>query len=80
MYYVYVLLSKKHNKTYTGIAYDLGRRLRQHNRGLNTFTKRYRPWKIIYTDKYRDRLEARKREKYLKSTAGRRWIKKNLFG
>jgi len=43
------------------------------------FTKRYLPWKYIFTERFGNRVEARKREKYLKSATGRRWMSKNLF-
>lgn len=79
MYFVYILWSKTYNKTYTGITDNLDRRLIQHNQGYHAYTQRFRPWRILYTEMYADRLAARKREKYLKSAAGRRWIKKNIF-
>ena len=70
MYFVYILLSKRYNKTYTGITDNLDRRLKEHNEGSGIFSKRYRPWKILYSEIAKDRLLARKREKYLKSAAG----------
>ena len=33
----------------------------------------------LYTQCVKDRIEARKREKYLKSTSGRRWMSKSVF-
>jgi len=79
MYYVYILRSKTSNKTYAGITDNLDRRLQQHNYGYHFYTKRYCPWVLLYREKYKNRDEARKREKYLKSAAGRRWLKKTLF-
>ena len=75
---IYILLSLNYQKTYIGITSDPGKRLVQHNNGCNNYTRRYRPWKIIYTEKHISELEARKREKYLKSSAGRKFIKKLL--
>ena len=40
------------------------------------FTKRHLPWKIIYTEEYQTWAEARVKEKYLKSNAGKIWLKK----
>ena len=77
--FVYILASKRYRKTYAGITDDLGRRLNEHNAGKETYTKRYKPWKVIYKENVDNRKEARKREKYFKSSAGRCWIKKNLF-
>ena len=79
MYFVYILFSKNFNKTYVGITDNLKRRLYQHNKGFHFYTKRYIPWEIIYSEKMVDRISARKKEKYLKSAAGRRWIRRNLF-
>ncbi len=36
------------------------------------------PWKLVYSEKYLNILDARKREQYFKSTAGRRYIKKHI--
>jgi len=79
MYFVYILLSLNHKRTYVGITDNLVRRLQQHNAGYHFYTKRYLPWKIIYNEEVDNRLLARKREKYLKSAAGRKWIKRNIF-
>lgn len=79
MAFVYILLSQKFKKTYTGSTTDLDRRIKEHNAGNHVFTKRYIPWKIIYKEEYPTLIEARKREKYLKSCAGRKFIEK-LFG
>jgi predicted GIY-YIG superfamily endonuclease len=53
-------------------------RLHDHNLGKNRFTKGHRPWKIIYEENHPDWSSARKREKYLKSAAGKNWLKKHL--
>jgi len=52
--------------------------LLSHNAGKVKSTKSYLPWKLIYNEEFETRIEARKREKYLKSAAGRRWRKNNL--
>jgi len=76
MAFVYILLSKNFKKTYTGSTVNLDRRIKEHNAGKNTFTKRYMPWNLIHKEEYESLAEARKREKYLKSCAGRRFIKR----
>jgi len=43
------------------------------------FTKTYGPWNLIYTEQFVTEREAVLKEKYYKSAAGRRFIKKNLF-
>lgn len=72
---VYVLKSLNHNKFYTGSTFDIKRRLIEHNNGKSIYTKRFMPWKVIYTEECVKILDARKREKYLKTSAGRRFLK-----
>ena len=76
MAFVYILLSQKFKKTYTGSTTDLGKRINKHNNGKNISTKRYAPWQLFYKEEYETLSEARKRERYLKSCAGRKFIKK----
>jgi putative endonuclease len=76
MAYVYILKSIGFAKTYVGSTSDLVVRLDEHNNGLSTYTKRYKPWKIVYSENFGTLHEARLREKYFKSAAGRRYIKK----
>lgn len=79
MFYTYILLSKIADKTYTGHTDNLEKRLKEHNLGRSTFSRRYRPWKVLYKEIYNTEDKAIRREKYFKSAAGRRFIKKNLF-
>jgi len=79
MYYIYILLSAKYEKTYVGITNNLEKRLIQHNKGYHFYTKRFLPWKLMYQEEYKTRQKARKREKYFKSAAGRKYIKNKLF-
>jgi len=72
MYEVYILFSKKYNKTYVGFTNNLSKRVKSHNLGRVSYTKRYRPWEVIYTEKLSNYYFAQKREKYFKSGAGRR--------
>ncbi|RKQ50401.1 putative endonuclease [Roseivirga pacifica] len=76
--YVYVLRSEKDQTQYVGMSKEPERRLeKEHNVGKVKSTKSKMPWKIIYIEYYETREEARQREKYLKSAAGRRF-RKNL--
>lgn len=81
MYFVYILVSLKDNKFYTGISNNPARRLREHNLGKDSTpsTKHRGPFKTVYLEKVPDRKEARLREKYLKSGCGREFIKKYLL-
>jgi len=78
MFFVYVLLSEKTGRRYVGMSSDPQRRLLEHNGGHTKSTKGYRPWVIGYTEAFETLVEARNREKYLKSGIGREYLDKIL--
>ncbi|MDD5605794.1 MAG: GIY-YIG nuclease family protein [Patescibacteria group bacterium] len=78
MFYVYILQSQKNNQLYIGRTDDLRRRFSEHNQGLNTSTKPFVPWKLIYYEACLNRSDSIRREKYLKSSQGTRLIKRRL--
>jgi len=75
---IYVLESIVSGTRYVGMTNNIVRRLREHNSGTMKSTKAFVPWKVIYIEEVDSRLEGRKREKYLKSSAGRRYLQKIL--
>ncbi len=75
MMLVYVLYSIKFDRTYTGMTKDVEKRLKQHNAKQNKSTKAYVPWELIHVEHFETRIEAREREKYLKSGIGREYIR-----
>ncbi|MBP9803140.1 MAG: GIY-YIG nuclease family protein [Candidatus Pacebacteria bacterium] len=75
MYYVYAIKSQEKNYIYVGLTNNLDRRFSEHNNGKNKTTKPYKPFKIIYTEKFETRIEARVKEKYLKSGIGKEFLK-----
>jgi len=78
MFYVYLLHSTKDNGFYIGYSTDLKKRLSQHTRGASFATKSRGPWKLIYYGAYTEREDAEGREKFLKSGAGRRFLRAQL--
>src|SRR3989344_6889619 len=78
MFYVYVLWSVKLRKRYVGSAKNPNERLGEHNTGKSRFTKGGIPWMLIHTEKYDSISSARKREIFLKSGIGRKWLDENL--
>ena len=66
MYYVYILLSLKDNKFYTGRTSNLLERVNKHNRGFVKSTKNRRPLKLIYYEKFIKAKDAYLRERELK--------------
>lgn len=77
-YYVYILQSVKNDSLYAGYTQDLKKRFQEHNRGLNFSTKTYRPWQLIHYEAYLNEKDAKRREKYLKSSQGARLLKRML--
>lgn len=78
MFYVYVLQSKKNDTIYIGFTNDLRKRFEKHNRGLNFSTKSYLPWKLIHYEAYLNIEDAKRRERYLKTSQGSRLLKRML--
>lgn len=79
MFYVYVLYSYNFDRYYVGMTKSLDKRLAEHNKGEMKSTKAFVPWIIVHNEIFETRLLARQREKYLKSAAGRRWRKQNIW-
>lgn len=66
-YYVYVLQSQKDGKKYTGYTSNLSARFEAHNKGQVPSTKYRRPLELIYFEGCKNREDATRREKYLKT-------------
>ena len=79
MFFTYVLKSLYHDYFYKGHCEDLDLRLAQHNRGKTKSNKAYRPFKIVYFEAFQTRIEAVNREKYFKTAAGRKFLKKKII-
>lgn len=78
MQYVYVLMSQKDGENYVGYTKNLKLRFEQHNKGLVASTKDRRPLKLVYYEACLNQKDATKREKYLKTIYGKRYIKSRL--
>lgn len=78
-YYVYVLESLKDKKRYIGFTNNLKKRLEEHGKGLTFSTKPRLPFKPIYFEACTDYEDAKRREHYLKTTGGRRFLAKRLI-
>lgn len=77
-YYVYVLQSEKDHNLYTGLTIDLKTRIEDHNSGKVSQTESRQPLKLIYYEACLNQQDAAKREKYLKTTWGKRYLKSRL--
>jgi putative endonuclease len=77
---VYVLYSRKFDRTYTGYTSNLIERFKSHNLlGKKGFTIRYRPWIVILVEFYKAKPGAMKRERFLKSGQGRAWVRNEII-
>jgi putative endonuclease len=78
MFYVYVLLSLLDKMLYVGSTENLKRRKQEHDQGKVESTQNRRPLKLICYECYPTKIEAQRREKYLKSSDGRKELKIRL--
>ncbi|MDI9257822.1 GIY-YIG nuclease family protein [Flavobacterium sedimenticola] len=77
-YYVYILKSEIDGRLYKGHTSNIEKRVEEHNFGMTKSTKGYRPWSLVYFEKFQTRDEAIEREKYYKTGIGREFIKNLL--
>jgi len=73
-FYVYVLESLKDFDRYIGYTNNLKKRLEEHKKGLSFATKFKMPFKLIYFEGCLNQADAKRRENYLKTTQGRRFL------
>ena len=73
MYYVYFLLLNNGN-LYKGSCDDLKLRIKSHEAGKVKSTKSYRPFKLIGYESYLLKSDGIRREKFLKTTEGKRLL------
>ena len=74
MYYTYLLLLMN-KEIYTGYTNNLQIRFKEHYTGRVTSTKNYRPLKLIFYEAFLNKKDAERREKYFKTTKGKKMIK-----
>ena len=77
MSWVYVILSSEGYR-YIGSTSDLEKRLYQHQNHLAGWTKRGTNWKLIYLEEFETYPEARKRERWMKTGTGRKYLDQKL--
>ena len=79
MFYVYVLKSLSYGNFYIGSSENPNKRLNEeHNKGKVKYTKGRMPWFLVYKECFLTRSEAMKREKFLKSSQGRKQLSQIL--
>ena len=76
--FVYIIQSLQNDTFYKGITSNLEKRLKDHNAGRSTYTKKFMPWKLVYSEECENRKEARNRELFLKTSDGKKSVLKYL--
>lgn len=77
-FYVYVLQSLVDGDKYVGFTANLRKRVEEHQKGRSFSTRLRRPFKLIYYEACLSEEDAERRERYLKTTGGRRFLAKRL--
>ena len=76
---VYILFSGTFKKTYVGFTSNLIERFKSHNQlSSKGYTVKFRPWEVVFVRVFNSKKEALKYEKFLKTGAGRDFIKINI--
>ena len=75
MFHVYAIKSILRNYIYVGLTNNLERRFGEHGNGENKTTRPYKPFELIFIEKFVKRSDARKKEKFLKSGIGKEFLK-----
>jgi len=75
MFTVYILISKKNGKRYVGVTgKSVIDRLGEHNSGSNKWTRANKPFDLAYKENYDNKTDALRRERFLKSGQGRKFL------
>lgn len=80
MHYVYLIQSQpRPTHRYIGITSDLKRRLSDHNRGKQSHTAPFAPWRLIAYTAFSAPTRAHAFERYLKSGSGHAFARTHLW-
>lgn len=77
MYYVYYL-GMHNGQIYTGSASDLTKRFDEHQNGKVKTTSKYLPVRLIGYEAYQLKSDAQRRERFMKTTEGKRSFKQQF--
>jgi putative endonuclease len=80
MWFVYVLKSQVSDFIYIGSTNDLKRRLSEHNEGLSSSTKPYKPYDLLIYIAVQTESQARSLEQYFKTGSGKAILYKRFLG
>ncbi|MEI7664065.1 MAG: GIY-YIG nuclease family protein [Bacteroidota bacterium] len=75
-HYVYILYSVTREQYYTGFTHDLETRLFKHNAGSTPSTRPGIPWRMVYSETFKNKHDAIRRESEIKKRKSRIYIEK----
>jgi putative endonuclease len=76
-HYVYILLLAN-RQLYAGYTTDLERRIPEHEVGMVASTRHRRPVRLLHVERYELESDARRRERFLKTTEGKRLLRQQI--
>ncbi len=77
-FYTYVIYCNKTGTMYTGATMDLTKRMEQHCSGKVFYTRNKGPVELVYFEACLNKDDAYRRERYLKSGMGKRYIRNRI--
>ena len=77
---VYILQSQQDRNLYIGYTMDLKRRLTEHFHGRAKSTSHRVPFRLVFCEYFSVKSDATRRERYFKTSAGKRALKIMLRG
>jgi putative endonuclease len=80
MWYIYIIKSTRTDFIYIGSINDLKRRFVEHNEGLSTATKPYKPYELLSYIAVQTESQARNLEQYFKTGSGKAILYKRILG
>jgi len=75
-FFLYILQSEQTGRFYVGQTQNLGKRLAYHNSNYSLALKNRGPWKLIYTEQFKTRAGAMRRERQIKSWKDRELVER----
>ncbi len=76
--FVYAIYDTYSKEIYVGMSKNVAQRLSEHRQGKSKYTKKFKDIMLFYSEEYSSYEEARKREKQLKNSFGKAFLKSKL--
>ncbi|WP_317039032.1 GIY-YIG nuclease family protein [Salegentibacter mishustinae] len=75
-FHIYILFSEALNKYYISSTQDINIRLEKHLQSNKVFTSKAKDWVLVYSEEFKTRTEAIRRERQIKKCKSRIMIEK----